>query len=120
MGTKASRVPAWGAAWLLLLAAEIGLRAAGFTRLIGWRSALRFAMPGRASAAIESELAGAEARLPLEPSCLRRAVAKRLLRGAAFPIRFGVRRSAAGRIEAHAWAFEGEPGYADFVELGRV
>ena len=126
---KGVSILALSSALALLLAAECALRWVGLSRLLNWVS--RHWVYGRIServrigpgfaVTVRGCIDSVDRHLPgLKPSCLRRALAVRLLGGNDVAIRIGVRRIPGGRIEAHAWTGEPDVDCHGFQEMARI
>ena len=112
----------------LLCGAELFLRLFSLRRLLGWADRLHRYCPFLAkgtsatlAAVLFRALPTVDERLPfLSPSCLRRALAARLILGPAAQVHIGVKPSGTGGIEAHAWVGPKEPDTGDFLELAAL
>ena len=112
----------------VLLAAEAILRSVGLERFIEClrqRSAAHFLRRQLKRVGFTGIVARwidrVDRHLPLvEPSCLRCALASRILSGEELPLRIGVRRAPGGTIEAHAWTGPGNATDRDYLEIAAL
>lgn len=56
----------------------------------------------------------------LNPSCLRQALAMRLVTGGRMPLYIGVRRGMTGELQAHTWVNPSTPEAEESVEIATL